>query len=253
MSSLRQELDKLLATANQAQAKWEEKIRAAGNNTGLPKELAAIIALDPAKRTAKHKEALSRYFGPSTRIYRRCRRGSTPCKRSELPLRKPPPTTLITTAGPPRTIRVLPRGNWLDASGEIVHPATPGALPKLHVSGRQHNRLDLARWLTSAENPLLARVFVNRLWMLYFGQGIVKSLDDFGSQGVGPRIRSFSIGWPWNCGDSNWNIKQMIQLMVLSSTYRQASTANDAIRQRDPYNQLYARQARVRLPGELHP
>ena len=81
------------------------------------------------------------------------------------------PKTLVTEAVAPRVMRILPRGNWLDDSGQIVTPAVPGTLPPLEVAGRRANRLDLARWIASRDNPLTARVFVNRLWKITFGRG----------------------------------------------------------------------------------
>ena len=86
----------------------------------------------------------------------------------------------------PRTVRVLPRGNWQDESGEVVQPGVLGFLPPPKVDGRALNRLDLAQWLVAPENPLTARVFVNRLWKLCFGIGLSKVLDDVGSQGELP-------------------------------------------------------------------
>ena len=84
-------------------------------------------------------------------------------------------------------MRILPRGNWLDETGEVVSPACPQFLPPARRRrGRRATRLDLARWLTSRDNPLTARVFVNRLWKLFFGQGLSRTLEDLGSQGEWP-------------------------------------------------------------------
>src|SRR4029077_3694361 len=97
-------------------------------------------------------------------------------KQQEAALLKSIPTTLVTVAGPPRVVRLLPRGNWLDDSGEVVNPAVPRLLGQLAGSERP-TRLDLARWIMPRDNPLTARVFVNRLWKLYFGQGLARPLD----------------------------------------------------------------------------
>ena len=104
-------------------------------------------------------------------------------QKDKAELLKTVPTSLITMAGGPRTIHVLKRGNWLDESGPIVTPQVPASLPGLNVGKRRPNRLDLARWLTARDHPLTARIVVNRLWALYFGQGICKTLDDFGAAG----------------------------------------------------------------------
>jgi hypothetical protein len=148
-------------------------------------------------------------------------------------------------------MRILPRGNWLDDSGEVVRPNTPTAFAPLGVTDRPATRLDLARWLVADDNPLTARVFVNRLWMLLFGQGLVKTLDDFGSQGAWPSHPELLDWLAIEFRESGWNIKHVLRLMVLSRTYRQSSMANEALRKRDPYNVLLARQARFRLDAEM--
>ena len=96
------------------------------------------------------------------------------------------PTVFVTEAMPPRETRLLPRGNWMDDSGPIVQPAIPGFLGHLETAERSPTRLDLAKWIVSHDNPLTARVFVNRLWRQFFGTGLSKVLDDLGSQGEWP-------------------------------------------------------------------
>jgi hypothetical protein len=161
------------------------------------------------------------------------------------------PSSLISISGPPRVVRILPRGNWLDDSGEIVQPGVPQGLPPLDVKGRRATRLDLARWLVAPENPLTARVFVNRLWMLLFGQGIVKTADDFGSQGALPTHPELLDWLAVEFRESGWNVRHVIKLMVMSATYRQTSTVSPALHKVDPYNLLLARQARFRLDAEM--
>jgi hypothetical protein len=161
------------------------------------------------------------------------------------------PTTLITTAVTPRVMRLLPRGNWLDDSGEIVKPAVPASLPLLKFEGERATRLDLAKWLVAADNPLVARVFVNRLWKLMFGQGLVKTLDDFGSQGAWPTHPELLDWLAVEFRESGWDVKHLLKLMALSRTYRQSSQMDEALKHRDPYNYLLARQNRWRLDAEM--
>jgi hypothetical protein len=163
------------------------------------------------------------------------------------------PTTLVSTSVMPRVMRILKRGNWLDDSGEIVAPDTPAALPSLKVDKdrKRATRLDLANWLVGNENPLAARVFVNRLWMLYFGQGIVKTADDFGALGAWPTHPELLDWLALDFQNSGGDVKRSIKQIVMSAAYRQSSKGTPELRQRDPYNQLLARQGRFRLDAEF--
>jgi mono/diheme cytochrome c family protein len=161
------------------------------------------------------------------------------------------PEVLATVSVEPRLVRILPRGNWMDDSGEIVTPAPPKFLPQKPVEGRRATRLDLARWIVSRENPLASRVVVNRLWKLYFGAGLSKRLDDLGSQGDWPSHPELLDWLAVELQESGWNIKHVVRLMVLSDTYRQSSDATAELLQRDPANRWLARQGRFRLDAEL--
>ncbi|MBI3861005.1 MAG: PSD1 domain-containing protein [Planctomycetia bacterium] len=167
------------------------------------------------------------------------------------PLDKLERRTMITETIAPRAIRVLNRGDWMDESGEIVAPAVPHFLKQIDAEGRRATRLDLAKWLVSADNPLVARVFVNRLWFLFFGAGLSNSLEDFGAQGEAPSHPELLDWLAVEFVQSEWNVKHIIKLLVLSSAYRQSSQATAELLQRDPQNRLFARQASYRLPGEL--
>lgn len=161
-------------------------------------------------------------------------------------------TTLATDSTQPREMRVLPRGNWMDDSGQVVTPQVPEFLPAPNINeDRRLNRLDLARWMVSEENPLVARTFVNRLWMLYFGNGISRSVDDLGSQGTWPTHPELLDWLAVDFRENNWDIKRMVKMMVMSNTYRQTSKPSPELQARDPYNELYARQSRWRLDAEM--
>src|SRR5207253_789493 len=97
------------------------------------------------------------------------------------------------------------------------------------IEKRRATRLDLAQWLVAPENPLTARVFVNRLWLLMFGQGLVKTADDFGAQGAWPTHAELLDWLAVEFRESGWNVKHMLKLMALSSTYRQSSQANEKL------------------------
>ncbi|MCH2210208.1 MAG: PSD1 and planctomycete cytochrome C domain-containing protein [Fuerstiella sp.] len=159
-------------------------------------------------------------------------------------------TTLISVAVEPREMRVLGRGDWMDMSGEVVQPGVPGFLPQIDSVGRS-TRLDLANWLVSERNPLTARVFVNRLWKMFYGTGISRVLDDVGSQGEAPVYPKLLDTLAVEFMESGWDIKHMIRLMVTSAAYQQSSLMRDDLRDFDPNNRLLARQSRYRLDAEF--
>jgi hypothetical protein len=169
-------------------------------------------------------------------------------------VRKAARLVMVTQAVSPRTIRVLPRGNWLDDSGEVVQPAIPEFLGKVGDGMARATRLDLANWLTDAKGGsggLTARVFVNRLWYLFFGVGLSKSLEDFGGQGEPPVHPELLDNMAVEFLESGWNVKHIVKLIVTSRAYRQSSIDTPALREKDPENRLYARQSRFRLPAEM--
>ena len=170
-------------------------------------------------------------------------------------LQKAKRKTMITVATEPRTVRILPRGNWLDDSGLIVEPATPEFLSKDHPSpaSARPTRLDLANWFTDpveGTGGLTARVMANRFWYLFFGTGIAKRLDDFGGQGEAPVHPELLDNLAVEFYQSDWDVKHIMRLLVTSRAYRQSSLESPALRERDPYNRLLARQSRYRLPAE---
>lgn len=146
----------------------------------------------------------------------------------------------------PRDTHILVRGVW-DKHGEKVQR---GGLPSIAPLAMENpTREDLARWLTSPENPLTARVFVNHLWQLCFGTGLVKTAEDFGLQGERPSHPELLDWLAVECVESGWNVKHLLKLMVMSSTYRQSSRVEESLQARDPENRLLARGARFRLPA----
>ncbi len=222
-----------------------------GGKGGLPADVVKALEADKALRTPEQMQALAKYFRSIAPQLEPQRRQLADLEKRKAAVLAAAPQTEISMTGPPRTIRVLPRGNWLDDSGPVVEPATPAVLPAPGVKGRRADRLDLARWMTAADNPLVARVLVNRLWKLFFGQGLVRTLDDFGSQGAAPTHPELLDWLAVEFRASGWDVKRLVKLIVTSRTYRQASRANDALRQADPYNQWLARQGRWRLDAEV--
>jgi mono/diheme cytochrome c family protein len=159
--------------------------------------------------------------------------------------------TLVTVSVPPRPIRVLPRGDWLNQSGDLVEPAFPQGFPQPDSAGGKLSRLDLADWLVRRDNPLTSRVFVNRLWKLFFGAGLTRTLDDFGAQGEPPSHPELLDWLAVEFMESGWDIKHMVRLLVTSRAYRLSSVPTNQLLQQDPQNRLFARQSRWRLDAEF--
>src|SRR4051812_38983926 len=155
------------------------------------------------------------------------------------------PTVMVMADGAHRDSFVLKRGAY-DAPGEKVAPGIPAALNGPACP----DRLCLAQWLVSKDNPLTARVTVNRFWQSYFGTGIVKTVDDLGAQGERP-VHPELLDWlAVEFVESGWNVKAMQKLIVMSATYRQASAVTPALLEKDPDNRLLARGPRYRLGPE---
>ncbi|MHC5537495.1 PSD1 and planctomycete cytochrome C domain-containing protein [Singulisphaera rosea] len=226
-------------------------IVAGGIGRGLPPEVAQVLEVPPGSRSDKQKASLTAYYRGIAPALETQRKSLADEQMRKDDLQNVMPQTLISIAVEPRDIRILPRGNWLDESGPIVTPAVPEFLRVGEQQGPRATRLDLARWFVSRENPLVARVFVNRLWKLAFGQGIVTTLDDFGSQGTWPTHPELLDWLAVEFMDRGWDTKGMLRLMLLSSTYRQSSNVTEALRQGDPYNHWLARQGRYRLEAEV--
>jgi len=157
---------------------------------------------------------------------------------------------MVTESIKPRMIRLLPRGDWLDESGPVMEPAVPHFLPQIQKEGRV-TRLDLAEWLMQEDHPQTSRVFVNRLWYLFFGEGLARSLGDFGSQGEWPTHPKLLDWLAIEFVESGWDVKHVVKLIVMSRAYRQSSLVSEELRERDPQNRLFARQGRFRLPAEM--
>jgi hypothetical protein len=159
------------------------------------------------------------------------------------------PTVMVMQERPqPRDTFLLVRGAY-DKPGEKVARGVPAVLPSL-PSGVENNRLGLARWLVDPSNPLTARVMVNRLWQMYFGVGIVKTVEDFGSQGEWPTNPELLDWLASEFVGTGWDVKAIIKTIVTSATYRQSSSVGRELLQKDPENRLLARGPRFRLPAE---
>jgi hypothetical protein len=161
-----------------------------------------------------------------------------------------PTAMVMAEMAEPRKAFVLNRGQY-DAPGEPVIAGVPEKLLAPWPASAPRNRLGLAQWLTQPQHPLTARVVVNRFWAQFFGTGIVKTLEDFGSQSEWPSHPELLDWLAREFEDGGWNVKALLKNLVLSATYRQSSAVAAELAARDPENRLLARGPRVRLPAEL--
>ncbi|MBS1810090.1 MAG: DUF1553 domain-containing protein [Acidobacteria bacterium] len=158
-------------------------------------------------------------------------------------------TMVMDEMAKPRDTYVLARGDYRNKT-EKVSAAVPAVLPPLPAEAKP-NRLALAKWLIDPSHPLTARVAVNRFWQLIFGTGIVKTSEDFGSQGD-PPVHAELLDWlATDYASNGWNTKALLKMMVMSSTYRQSSKVTPELHEKDPENRLLARGPRFRLQGEM--
>ena len=227
------------------------------SESGLPADIAKIVKVDAAGRNDAQKQKLAVYFRGIAPELAPVREKLAKLEAEKKSIVDAAPQTLVSMAAAPRTMRILPRGNWLDDSGQEVTPAVPEfltsvvAAPKPAENQPRLTRLEFARWVTSRDNPLTARVFVNRLWKLTFGRGISRSLEDFGTQGQYPTHPELLDWLAVDFMESGWDVKRLVKLMVMSKTYRQSSLVSKELHEKDPQNELFARQDRFRLDAEM--
>jgi hypothetical protein len=244
-------LAKVQPELNKAQKAWEAEFAAKTDHKD--KEAKDIAALLKAKnRNPKQKQQIDAYFAKISPLYKAERDAVTKAEAARKAFYDPLPKCIVSVSDTnKRTVRILPRGDWMNESGEVVKAALPSYLPKPKIEGRDLTRLDLAQWLVSKENPLTARNVMNRLWKQFFGTGLSKVLDDLGAQGE-PPVNPALLDWlACEFMDSGWDMQHMIRLIVTSHTYQQVSTSTKELTAADPYNRECARQSAFRLDAEL--
>ena len=234
---------------------WEDQIRKLGYR-GVPEKVRQALKISRAERSGDERTKLQDFYSnwlknqadyaPDISVQDQIKEEKSARKRILDASRK----TLVTKSVMPREVRMLERGNWQVPTGPPLAAMIPAVLGKL--SDEAPNRLDLARWLTGPDNPLVARVFVNRVWMLLFGEGIVGTPDDFGRQGEYPSHPELLDWLATDFVDSGWNVKRLFKRIVTSETYlcSSARAANFPI-EIDPDNRLLSHQNRFVLMAEL--
>lgn len=221
----------------------------------LPAPIQELIKIERAKRTPEQQKQLKDYFVENINTGTKATFMALRAKAAEYTKQKADvdaaiPATMVSGDLPQeREAFVLIRGAY-DKKGEKVDRGVPSILPPL-PEGVPNNRLGLAQWLTAPNHPLTARVIVNRYWQQFFGNGIVKTAEDFGAQGVWPTHPELLDWLSTEFIRTGWDVKRMQKLMVMSGTYRQSSNVTPALMTRDPENQLLARGPRFRLDAEV--
>lgn len=219
----------------------------------IPANVRALLAMPSTKRNASQKATLARYLvGKFGDKEARSLADQLATAQQQLGAAKQtvPDTLILTEMSKPRATFVLDRGEYnKPIKTRPVKPNVPemlGGLP----AGYPQNRLGLAKWLVSRDNPLTARVIVNRYWARLFGTGLVKTIEDFGSQGEYPSHPDLMDWLAVEFVDSNWNVQHLLKTIVTSATYRQSSVVNATAREQDPENRLLAHGPRFRLDAE---
>ncbi len=218
---------------------------------GLPVAVAEGLVIAPDRRTEDQAATVREHYVATAEQMVELKRRIAETRKQRRDLEATAPLTVVSRSVKPRTIRILPRGNWMDDSGEVVDPAIPAFLGSLDTGNRRATRLDLANWLCEPDNVLTSRTMVNRLWFLLFGRGICTSVDDFGGQGTYPSHPRLLNWLAVEFVESGWDIKHIMRTIVKSATYRRSSKPSVQLRNADPYNDLFARQGRFRLDAEI--
>ena len=260
------ELKQQLIKAAPQQAAWEKQCLASKEQLlKLPVELRKFLNIAVAKRTKKQSQELSDFFADQQPDLKKLRTALAALDE-QLKTLEPTTTLVMAELDKPRPTHVFKRGNFLE-KGVVVQPGVPTALPPISRDAPPH-RLALAEWLVDGSNPLIARVTVNRWWAEFFGQGLVGTLEDFGTRGdrpthpelldwlavefMAPAVRSQGSGVRRQGSEvGGWSTKHVHRLIVTSAAYQQSSRVPSELVKRDPDNKLYGRGPRFRLDAEM--
>jgi hypothetical protein len=225
-----------------------EDARLAASNESIT----SIAAVPPAERTEQQRRKIQGCFLEkyAPKPVQEAREEVVSLRRQREQLLDTLPTTMVMEdMKTPRETHLLIRGAY-DKPGDRVLPGVPASLPSLPQCEKT-NRLAFARWLVDPSNPLTARVAVNRYWQMFFGTGLVKTVDDFGSQGEWPTHPELLDWLATEFVRTGWNVKALQKSILMSATYRQSSKLPATLLQRDPENRLLARGPRMRLSAEM--
>lgn len=229
------------------------RFRMAATNDGIPKEPTGLIA--SLENALASSSELSPYYVDQLK---QCFLENTPELENEQQqliklydkIPKANSTLVVQKRDVPRMTHLYHRGEFLNPR-ETVEPGVPAILHPIHSNPNELPRLQMARWIASKENPLIARVTVNRIWYHYFGRGIVNTIDDFGTRGDQPTHPQLLDWLASELMDSGWSLKHIHRLILSSAVYQQSSSVTPEHIQIDPVNEWYARLPRNRVDAEL--
>jgi len=216
----------------------------------LPEDVRPLVATAAAERTPEQQRKLDAWWRPLAPSLDAARDRSRAIQEEIAEMKVASALVMQERSGFERPSTLMRNKGSFTSPGARVYAAVPAALGALGDE-RPPNRLGLARWLVSDENPLTARVTVNRLWETLFGRGLVRTLEDFGSQGERPSHPELLDWLAVEFMEKGWSQKAILREIVSSATYRQTSEASPALRERDPDNRLLARGARYRVEAEM--
>lgn len=219
--------------------------------TALPPDILAAVTLAPDKRSPAQQGAITAHYIRNVAKEAAPERKKLAALQKQLAAVKPVTVPIMKDLGEKdrRLTKIQLRGNWQDLGDQVVE-GTPAIFPGLPKDAPM-NRHTLAQWLIRRDNPLTARVQVNRLWETIFGTGIVRTSEEFGSQGDLPFHPELLDWLASEFMDTGWDVKHMLKLMLMTQAYRQTSVTPPALVDRDPDNRLLARGPRFRPTGEM--
>jgi hypothetical protein len=230
---------------------WKASLSEADILAGLPEPLRNVVALAPESRSAEQASELEKHFKEKVSVsWKRLRDEVADARKAVEGFEKAIPTSMVMgEMAQPRDSFILVRGQY-DQKGDKVGRALPSALPGLPDADGA-DRLTLARWLINPRHPLTARVTVNRYWQMFFGNGLVKSSENFGTQGDLPTHPELLDWLATEFIRTGWDMKRLHRTILTSSTYRQASRVGRERYERDPENRWLGRGPRFRLQAEF--
>jgi mono/diheme cytochrome c family protein len=247
------ELEKALNAARselkREQAAWEQRVLTGEDSD---EAITALIRRCPTpERTKEENETIRKFFDEKVAggLESKPKQQIQNAENQLNELKDDYPMVMVMSDAKPRDTHILERGNYEVPKAKVTIDV-PGFLPPLPPEAPR-NRLGIAQWLVAKEQPLTARVMVNRMWQTFFGLGLVKTSEDFGIQSEAPLHRELLEWLAVELRDSGWDVKRVHRLIVTSATYRQTSRVTPSLLEHDPENRLFARAPRFRLPAML--